>query len=352
MSGCRYRKCQPQLCRFARNSKDLREEIYLKSLEFLAKRQSCGWHFRYRHPDIAGNWLAHVFTGNTNPLKIKEHNWTVPAKEQSTSQRPLKKKLAIDLQEDTTVKIRDQEGKSSGKKQNVIVMFISFILIKSISPERCSSLVFSINYKRQVDFIVNLFVSVKKIFMKPGPQSDKAAVGISDTDILTLLATGWHLVSCLKEEDEENLAKMEQSTSQRPLKKKLAIDLQEDTTVKIRGYAWGYASGKNSKIFQDFQNLSPRQRLKVDSRERRELSLRVSRNLKIPITNLSPPPNSLILSPPPNSLILSPPPNSLILSPPPPHLPILNSPPTPNLSHPPFPTQIPLHLIFPSTIPS
>ncbi|KRZ64212.1 hypothetical protein T08_4006 [Trichinella sp. T8] len=23
MSGCRYRKCQPQLCRFARNSKDL-----------------------------------------------------------------------------------------------------------------------------------------------------------------------------------------------------------------------------------------------------------------------------------------------------------------------------------------
>ncbi|KRY44029.1 hypothetical protein T03_16111 [Trichinella britovi] len=147
-----------------------RKLIYLKSLEFLAKRQSCGWHFRYRHPDIAGNWLAHVFTGNTNPLKIKkEHNWTVPAlnlillvsfrhlvscpkeeeeenltkmscmfsfisrrhcsstesiqckekkqdgnalsrnfhPEQSTSQRPLKKKLAIDLQEDTTVKIRD-----------------------------------------------------------------------------------------------------------------------------------------------------------------------------------------------------------------------------------------------------
>ncbi|KRZ61739.1 hypothetical protein T02_5457 [Trichinella nativa] len=37
-----------------------------------AKRQSCGWHFRYRHPDIAGNWLAHVFTDNTNPLKIKK----------------------------------------------------------------------------------------------------------------------------------------------------------------------------------------------------------------------------------------------------------------------------------------
>ncbi|KRZ90807.1 hypothetical protein T08_5410 [Trichinella sp. T8] len=39
----------------------------------------------------------------------------------------------------------------------------------SISPERCSIPVFSINYKRQVDFIVILFVSVKKIFMKPGP---------------------------------------------------------------------------------------------------------------------------------------------------------------------------------------
>ncbi|KRX34398.1 hypothetical protein T05_13072 [Trichinella murrelli] len=48
-----------------------RKLIYLKSLEFLAKRQSCGWHFRYRHPDIAGNWPAHVFTGNTNPLKKK-----------------------------------------------------------------------------------------------------------------------------------------------------------------------------------------------------------------------------------------------------------------------------------------
>ncbi|KRY44162.1 hypothetical protein T03_14756 [Trichinella britovi] len=46
-----------------------RKLIYLKSLEFLAKRQSCGWHFRYRHPDIAGNWLAHVFTDNTNPKK-------------------------------------------------------------------------------------------------------------------------------------------------------------------------------------------------------------------------------------------------------------------------------------------
>ncbi|KRX37083.1 hypothetical protein T06_15180, partial [Trichinella sp. T6] len=41
-------------------------------LVFPAKRQSCGWHFRYRHPDIAGNWLAHVFTDNTNPLKIKK----------------------------------------------------------------------------------------------------------------------------------------------------------------------------------------------------------------------------------------------------------------------------------------
>ncbi|KRY05742.1 hypothetical protein T12_7178, partial [Trichinella patagoniensis] len=48
-------------------------------LEFPAKRQSCGWNFRYRHPDIAGNWLAHVFTDNTNPLKIKkQQNWTVP----------------------------------------------------------------------------------------------------------------------------------------------------------------------------------------------------------------------------------------------------------------------------------
>ncbi|KRX34396.1 hypothetical protein T05_2240 [Trichinella murrelli] len=43
-----------------------------------------------------------------------------------------------------------------------------------------------------------------------------------------------HLVSCLKEEDEENLAKMEQSTSQRPLKK-LAIDLQGDITTVTRG---------------------------------------------------------------------------------------------------------------------
>ncbi|KRX75140.1 hypothetical protein T06_9131 [Trichinella sp. T6] len=49
-----------------------RKLIYLKSLVFPAKRQSCGWHFRYRHPDIAGNWLAHVFTDNTNPLKIKK----------------------------------------------------------------------------------------------------------------------------------------------------------------------------------------------------------------------------------------------------------------------------------------
>ncbi|KAL1228255.1 8-oxo-dGTP diphosphatase [Trichinella spiralis] len=32
---------------------------------------------------------------------------------------------------------------------NVIVMAVSFILIKIISPERCSSLVFSINYKWQ-----------------------------------------------------------------------------------------------------------------------------------------------------------------------------------------------------------
>ncbi|KRY07230.1 hypothetical protein T12_13651 [Trichinella patagoniensis] len=45
------------------------------------KRQHCGWHFRYRHPDIAGNCLARVFTDNTNPLKIKkEQNWTVPGK--------------------------------------------------------------------------------------------------------------------------------------------------------------------------------------------------------------------------------------------------------------------------------
>ncbi|KRY34806.1 hypothetical protein T01_5755 [Trichinella spiralis] len=35
------------------------------------------------------------------------------------------------------------------------------------------------------------------------------------------------------------------------------------------GYAWGYASGKISKSFQDFQKLSPRQRLKVDPRQRR-----------------------------------------------------------------------------------
>ncbi|KRZ61722.1 hypothetical protein T02_9141, partial [Trichinella nativa] len=61
------------------------------------------------------------------------------------------------------------KGRCLSDCNNVIVMFISFILIKSISPERCSIPVFSINYKRQVDFIVNLFVSVKKIFMKPGP---------------------------------------------------------------------------------------------------------------------------------------------------------------------------------------
>ncbi|KRY21504.1 hypothetical protein T12_10899 [Trichinella patagoniensis] len=49
-----------------------RKLIYLKSLEFPAKRQHCGWHFRYRHPDIAGNCLAHVFTDITNPLKMKK----------------------------------------------------------------------------------------------------------------------------------------------------------------------------------------------------------------------------------------------------------------------------------------
>ncbi|XP_003379356.1 hypothetical protein Tsp_03020 [Trichinella spiralis] len=46
-------------------------------------------------------------------------------------------------------------------------MAISFILIKIISPERCSSLVFSINYKWQILFIANQFVSVMKIFRKP-----------------------------------------------------------------------------------------------------------------------------------------------------------------------------------------
>ncbi|XP_003368866.1 conserved hypothetical protein [Trichinella spiralis] len=50
-------------------------------------------------------------------------------------------------------------------------MAVSFILIKIISPERCSSLVFSINYKWQVDFIVNQYVSVMKIFRKPVPVS-------------------------------------------------------------------------------------------------------------------------------------------------------------------------------------
>ncbi|XP_003367179.1 putative integral membrane protein [Trichinella spiralis] len=51
-------------------------------------------------------------------------------------------------------------------------MAVSFILIKIISPERCTSLVFSINYKWQVDFIVNqtvivLFVpSIKQFLTK------------------------------------------------------------------------------------------------------------------------------------------------------------------------------------------
>ncbi|XP_003379473.1 conserved hypothetical protein, partial [Trichinella spiralis] len=140
-------------------------------------------------------------------------------------------------------------------------MAVSFILIKIISPERCSSLVFSINYKWQIVFIANQFVSVMKMFRKPVPvsasafsiikkccgqtstyssspvkqlttllyfssrihdlntaytcdryqevrkqqsilhrkcktQSDKAAVGISDTDILTLLACGWLAGTC------------------------------------------------------------------------------------------------------------------------------------------------------------
>ncbi|XP_003370864.1 putative intracellular septation protein [Trichinella spiralis] len=46
-------------------------------------------------------------------------------------------------------------------------MAVSFILIKIISPERCSSLVFSINYKWQIVFIANQFVSVMKMFRKP-----------------------------------------------------------------------------------------------------------------------------------------------------------------------------------------
>ncbi|XP_003379485.1 E3 ubiquitin-protein ligase synoviolin-A [Trichinella spiralis] len=53
-------------------------------------------------------------------------------------------------------------------------MAVSFILIKIISPERCSSLVFSINYKWQIVFIANQFVSLMKMFRKPVPVSASA----------------------------------------------------------------------------------------------------------------------------------------------------------------------------------
>ncbi|KRX51222.1 hypothetical protein T09_4591 [Trichinella sp. T9] len=59
------------------------------------------------------------------------------------------------------------ERKLNGIESHKVTFHVA--IHPSISPERCSSLVFSINYKRQVDFIVNLFVSVKKMFMKPGP---------------------------------------------------------------------------------------------------------------------------------------------------------------------------------------
>ncbi|KRZ90843.1 hypothetical protein T08_9651 [Trichinella sp. T8] len=135
----------------------------------LAKRQSCGWHFRYRHPDIAGNWLAHVFTDNTNPLKIKkEQNWTV---------------LGI---------LYHARKK---KKKRIWLKWYKKLMFSFIS------------------------VTVHRHHPMQG------------------------------EETKREYTKSEFPPCQSMPLKKLAIDLQGDiTTVKIRGYAWGYASGKNSKI--------------------------------------------------------------------------------------------------------
>ncbi|XP_003379555.1 hypothetical protein Tsp_03213 [Trichinella spiralis] len=67
-------------------------------------------------------------------------------------------------------------------------MAVSFILIKIISPERCSSLVFSINYKWQIVFIANQFVSVMKMFRKPVSVSASAFSITKNVDVLKTIA--------------------------------------------------------------------------------------------------------------------------------------------------------------------
>ncbi|KRY05859.1 hypothetical protein T12_15934, partial [Trichinella patagoniensis] len=134
-------------------------------LEFPAKRQSCGWNFRYRHPDIAGNWLAHVFTDNTNPLKIKkQQNWTVPALN--------------------------------------LILLVSFRHLVSCPKEEEDE-----NLDKWYKKVLHASLFIDRIHPMQGEQTTNA------------LSRNFH---------------PEQSTSQRPLKK-LAIDLQGDiTTVKRR----------------------------------------------------------------------------------------------------------------------